>query len=59
MAYGREKLKKPCHSKGHRFTRYVKKPDGKMYPVPVGLSTPLPTDFCLHCKKTRDSLEAA
>lgn len=56
-SFGREKLKLPCHKQGHRWMRLVKCSDDKVHAVPVGLSLPLPTDFCLHCKNTREKLE--
>ena len=56
MGYGFEKPKAPCVGVNHHRWRRMKK--GRYAESnPVGLSAPLPTDFCSRCLVVRGMLE--
>jgi len=57
VGYGLKKPRLPCASNHNHWRREKKGRFGESNPV--GLGSPLPSDFCSHCKIVREQLEAS
>jgi hypothetical protein len=57
VGYGSKKPRLPCGGNHHHWRR--RKEVRYRVSKPVGLDTPLPSDFCSHCQVVREQLEVS
>lgn len=55
LAWGSKRVRGNCWP--HRFMRWEPRSNGRLLARQVGLRSPVPSDFCLRCRETRENLQ--